>query len=65
MGALALPIILGIVNGGFQLLANHLGKPADWIPTPQDIADLNAECDAATPEAERAAARVRLGLPPV
>jgi len=61
---IALPIILGIINGAFQLLANHLGKAPGWVPTQQDISDLNKEVDAATPEAERAAARLRLGLPP-
>lgn len=45
-----------------QIWANHTGKPADWKPTAQDVADLLASVDAATPEAEKSAARARLGL---
>lgn len=45
-----------------QIWARHNNKPADWKPTPQDIADIINEVDAATPEAEKAAARKRLGL---
>lgn len=58
-------IIANIIAGGFELLRTHLNKPEGWKPTLQDIADLNASVDAATPEAEKAAARVRLNLPPV
>jgi hypothetical protein len=61
--SMALPIILGLIDGAFKLLANHLGKPEGWVPTAQDIADLNAEVDEATPEHERALARERLGIP--
>lgn len=60
-----LTIIMGLINGAFALLANHLNKPEGWKPTPQEWDDLNAEVDAATPEAVRAAARARLGLPEI
>ncbi len=49
----------------FQIWANHSNKPPGWKPTDAEIDDLLAQADAATPEAEKAAARVRLGLPPV
>lgn len=57
---MALTIILGLIDAGFKLLANHLGKPEGWRPSPQEWADLDAEAAAATPEAVRAAARARL-----
>ena len=65
----ALPIILGIIDGAFKLLANHLGRPAGWVPTPQDWVDLQAQVNDATPEAVKAQARARLiasgvSLPP-
>ena len=47
----------------FQIWANHVNKPEGWKPTQQDIDDLLAQVDAATPESEKAAARLRLGLP--
>ena len=56
---------MGIINGGFALLANHLNKPEGWKPTAQDWDDLEQSVNEATPEAAKAAARVRLGLPPV
>lgn len=56
----AITIIMGLINGGFSLLANHLGKPEGWKPTAQEWDDLQAEVNAATPEAVRAAARARL-----
>ncbi len=62
---LALPIILGLIDGGFKLLANHLGKEEGWKPTQQEYDDLAALVNAASPEAVKAEARVRLGLPPV
>ena len=62
---MALPIILGLLDGVFKLLANHLGKPDGWRPTDQDYEDLNAEVDASTPEQVKKEARERLGLPPV
>ncbi len=61
---LALPIILGLIDGGFKLLANHLGKPEGWKPSQEEWDALNAEVAAATPEAVKADARTRMGLPP-
>jgi hypothetical protein len=57
---IALPIIMGIVDAGFKLLANHLNKPEGWRPTAQEWDDLASEVADATPEAVRAAARARL-----
>lgn len=67
---IALPIILGIINGGFKLLANHLGKPEGWKPSAEEWDKLQAEVAAATPEAVKAEARARLiasgvDVPPV
>lgn len=56
----ALPIIVGLINGAFKLLANHLGKPADWRPSPQEWDDLDKQVAEATPEQVRAEARARL-----
>lgn len=58
-------IIAAIIGGGFELLRQYLNKPAGWKPTAQDLADLNAEVDLATPAHEKAAARARLGLPAI
>lgn len=55
--------LAAIITGSFELLRTHLNKPPGWKPTMQDIADLNSRVDAATPEAEKAAARERLGIP--
>lgn len=49
----------------FQIWANHTGKPPGWVPTQEDIENMLAIVDSATPEARKAAARERLGLPPV
>ena len=49
----------------FQVWANHTKKPEGWKPTPQDVQDILSTVDAATPAAEKAKARQRLGLPPV
>ena len=60
---IALPIIMGIIDGGFKLLANHLGKPEGWKPSPEEWDALAASVEAATPEAEKEAARQKLNLP--
>jgi hypothetical protein len=52
------------VGALIDIYANHTGKPEGWKPTQQDLTDLLAEVDSATPAAEKAAARARLGLPP-
>ena len=57
--------IAAVIQLGFQLLQQYLNKPPGWVPAPEDIAALNASIDSATPEAEKALARVRLGLPPI
>ena len=44
--------------------ANHTGKPEGWKPSAQDVDDLLAQIDAASPAAEKAEARARLGLAP-
>lgn len=56
--------IAAIISGAFELLRTHLNKPEGWKPSIQDIEALNASVDAATPQAEKDAARVRLGLLP-
>ena len=45
-----------------KLWAINTNKPDGWVPTEKDWADLLAQIDAATPEAEKAAALKRLGL---
>jgi len=55
--------LAAVIAGSFELLRNHLNKPPGWKPTMQDIEDLNARVDLATPENEKAAARARLGIP--
>ena len=55
-------IIASIISGGFELLRVYLNKPEGWKPSQQDIDDLLMEVDLATPEACKAAARLRLGL---
>lgn len=58
--------LAAIISGSFELLRNHLNKPPGWKPTPEDVQSFLDSVDAATPEAEKAAARARLGmLPPV
>ena len=57
--------IAQIIAAAFQLWANHANKPPGWKPTQTEVDDLLSQVDAATPEAEKAAARARLGLPPV
>lgn len=56
--------LAGILFNLIQLWANHANKPPGWVPSEQDVADLLAKVDAATPEARKAASRERLGLPP-
>lgn len=56
-------IIAAFLNGGIEVWRTHANKPADWVPSAQDIADLNNLIDAASPEAVKAAAATRLGVP--
>ncbi len=46
-----------------QIWANHANKPPGWVPTEAEVNDMISMVDAATPEAEKAAARARLGIP--
>jgi hypothetical protein len=62
MNPAALSLIALGLDALIKLWANHTGKPVDWQPSAQDWADLKAQVDAATPEAEKAAARARLGI---
>lgn len=62
MNAAAATIIVSLLNFVFELWRTHSGKPAGWKPTQEDIDALIAEVDAATPEAEREAAKKRLGI---
>jgi hypothetical protein len=55
--------LVATINGAFSLWRVYANKPADWRPTEADISELLAQVDAATPEAEREAARARLNLP--
>ena len=55
-------IIAGLLNFAFELWRKNAGKPEGWMPTPDDYRELLNEVDAATPEAEKDAARKRLGL---
>ena len=50
------------INTLIQIWAEHSNKPEGWKPTPQDLTDFLAQVDAATPEAEKQAARSRLGI---
>lgn len=56
--------IAGILFNLIQLWANHSNKPPGWTPTQEDIDDMLATVDAATPESRKAAARMRLGIMP-
>lgn len=62
MSAASTAIAVATVNFLSELVRVRLNKPEGWKPSPQDIADFVIEIDAATPEAEKAAAKQRLGL---
>ena len=55
-------IIAAIITGGFELMRIHQNRPEGWKPTQQDLDAFLLSVDAATPEAEKAAARQRLGM---
>jgi hypothetical protein len=57
--------IASLLDATIRIWSTHAGKPEGWKPSPQDVADIMADVDASTPENIKAAARVRLGLPPV
>jgi hypothetical protein len=54
----ALALKLGI-DAIITLWAQHANKPPGWKPTPQDWAELDAEVNAATPEARFVLAKLR------
>ena len=54
--------LAAIIAGSFELLRTHMNQPEGWKPAMEDIEALLARVDAATPEAEKAAARQRLGM---
>jgi hypothetical protein len=56
--ATAIAIKLGL-EALIQLWATHANKPAGWKPTAADWAELDAEVDAATPEARLLLAQIR------
>jgi len=57
-------IALGqVIDGVFRIWGNHIGKPEGWKPTDDEKLDFLALVDADTPEAIKAQARERLGLP--
>ena len=56
--ATALAIKLGI-ESIISIWASHANKPPGWTPTAEDWAALDAEVDAATPEARLALAQLR------
>lgn len=54
--------LAAIITGSFELLRNHLDKPEGWKPTTRDINALLERVAAATPAAEKLAAKKRLGM---
>ncbi len=60
------PVAESAIVAGIYALAkvwgNHNGRPVDWIPTADDVAELLREVEMATPEARKQAARERLGI---
>ncbi len=56
--AVAIALKLGL-EALIQLWATHTNKPAGWKPSAEDWAALDAEVDAATPEARLALAQLR------
>ena len=56
--ATAIAIKLGI-DALLSIWATHANKPPGWKPTAKDWAELDAEVDAATPEARLALAELR------
>jgi hypothetical protein len=62
MNATTTAITVAVVNFLSEVIRVRMNKPEGWKPSPQEIADFVVEIDAATPEAEKEAARKRLGL---
>ncbi len=62
MSPLAESAIVAGIYAMVKVWGNHNGKPIDWIPQPDDVAEMLREFEAATPEARKQAARERLGI---
>ena len=60
------PATLALIGLGIDVMlklwASHANKPAGWIPTPDDWAQLRAAVVAATPDAELELAKERLNV---
>lgn len=54
--------LVATIAGAFELFRIHANKPEGWKPSAEDVANLLAMVDRATPEAEKEAAKKRLGL---
>jgi len=54
--------VTALINATFEIIRTHLNKPEGWKPTIEEWEALTTLVDLATPENEKAAARVRLGL---
>jgi hypothetical protein len=62
MSATLTAAIASLITGAFEVWRINSGKPEGWKPTPEDVAELLALVDEATPEARKQLARERLGL---
>jgi len=62
MSAATATILASLLNFAFELWRTHSGKPAGWKPTQADIDALLSEVDKSDPEAEKEAAKKRLGI---
>ncbi len=56
--------VAALIQATFEIVRTHMNKPPEWKPTMEDFNDLIALVDLATPENEKAAAALRLGLNP-
>lgn len=54
--------LVATISGAFELWRIHANKPEGWRPTSRDVDNLMRLVDEATPEAEKEAARKRLGI---
>ncbi len=55
--------VAGILLGAFEIWARHQGKPEGWVPTQDEWGQFLDEVGLATPEARKALAAKRLGIP--
>jgi len=54
--------VTALINATFEIIRTHMNKPEGWKPTVDEWNDLLNLVNLATPENEKAAARVRLGI---